>query len=55
MQILHGQSLIKVLGQLHHHQKHVARIINLKDRFTHAQPLLHDMKALDIFKQIYLP
>ena len=32
------------------HQKHVARIINFKDRFTHAQPLLHDMKALNVFQ-----
>ena len=27
-----------------------ARIINFKDRFTHAQPLLHNMKALNIFQ-----
>ena len=31
-------------------QKHAARIINFKDRFTHAQPLLHDMNALNIFQ-----
>ena len=35
---------------LYRHQKHVARIINFKDRFTHAQPLLHNMKALNIFQ-----
>ena len=32
---------------LYHHQKHAARIINFKDRFTHAQPLLHEMKSPD--------
>ena len=37
------------LEGLYRHQKHVARIINFKDRFTHAQPLLHNMKTLNIF------
>ena len=26
------------------------RIINFKDKLTHVQPLLHDMKALNIFQ-----
>ena len=34
------------LEVLYRHQKHAARIISFKDRFTHAQSLLHDMKAL---------
>ena len=28
----------------------MARIMNFKDKFTHAQPLLHEMKALNIFQ-----
>ena len=36
------------LERLFRHQKLAARIVNFKDRFTHAQPLLHDMKALNI-------
>ena len=40
---------IKLEG-LHHQQKHAAHIINFKDRFTYAQPLHHDMKALNIFQ-----
>ena len=28
----------------------MACIMNFKDKFTHAQPLLHDMKALNIFQ-----
>ena len=38
------------LEPLYRHQKHAARIINFKDKFTHAQPLLYDMKALNIFQ-----
>ena len=38
------------LEGLYRHQKQGARIINFKDRFTYAQPLLHDMKALNIFQ-----
>ena len=38
------------LEGIYRHQKHMARIINFKDRFTHAQPLLHNMKALNIFE-----
>ena len=38
------------LEGLYRHQKHVARIINFKDRFTYAQPLFHNMKALNIFQ-----
>ena len=32
------------LEGLYRHQKHAARTINFKDKLTHAQPLLHDMK-----------
>ena len=39
------------LEGLHRHQKHAARIINFKDRFTHAQPLLHNMNTLNIFQR----
>ena len=38
------------LEGLYRHQKHAERIINFKDRFTHAQPLLHNMKALNMFQ-----
>ena len=38
------------LEVIYRHQKHAARIINFKDRFTHAQPLLHEMKAVNIFQ-----
>ena len=38
------------LEGFYRHQKHAARIINFKDRFTHAQPLLYNMKALNIFQ-----
>ena len=38
------------LEEIYHHQKHAVYIINFKDRFTHAQPLLHNMKALTIFQ-----
>ena len=31
-------------------QKHAVYIINFKDRFTHALPLLHDVKTLNIFQ-----
>ena len=32
------------------YQKHAARIINFKDKFTHAQPLFQDKKAWNIFQ-----
>ena len=38
------------LEGLYRRQKHAARIINFKDRFTHTQPLLHNMKSLNIFQ-----
>ena len=38
------------LEGLYCHQKHAARLINSKYKFTHAQLLLHDMKALKIFQ-----
>ena len=37
------------LEGIYRHQKHVAPITNFKDRFTHAQPLLHDMIDPNIF------
>ena len=37
------------LEGIYRHQKHVAPIINFKDRFTHAQPLLHNMIDPNIF------
>ena len=44
-----GSTYKSKLEGLYCHQKHAASIINVKDRFTHAQPLLHKMKALKIF------
>lgn len=38
------------LKPLYRRQKHAARVIFNKDRFTHAQPLLQEMKALNIFQ-----
>ena len=38
------------LERLYRCQKHVARVIYHKDQYTHASPLLNDMKALNIFK-----
>ena len=38
------------LKGLYRHQKHAALMIFFKDKFTHTQPLLHDMKALNIFQ-----
>ena len=39
------------LERLYRCQKHAARVICHKDRYTHASPLLHDMKdfKLNIF------
>ena len=48
-----GKHLQIKLEELYHHHEHATRIFNFKDRFTHAQPLLHDMKSMNIF-QIYL-
>ena len=31
-------------------RKHVARVIYHKDRYTHASPLLNDIKTFDVFK-----
>ena len=51
MEILRGLALMKSkLEGLYHHQKHAAHIISFKDKFTHAQPLLHDMKGLKTFQ-----
>ena len=38
------------LERLYCCQKHAARVIYHKDRYTHASPLSNDMKALNIFK-----
>ena len=38
------------LEGLYRHQKHATCIINFKDIFTHAQPLFHETKALNIFQ-----
>ena len=38
------------LERLYRCQKHAARVIYHKDRYTHASPLLNDMKALNVFK-----
>ena len=35
---------------LYRQQKHVARLINFKDRFAHAKPLLFEMKILNIYQ-----
>ena len=36
--------------RLYRCQKYAARVIYHKDRYTHASPLLNDMKALNVFK-----
>ena len=38
------------LERLYRCQKHAARVIYHKDWYTHASPLLNEMKALDVFK-----
>jgi len=38
------------LERLYRHQKHAARLINFKDRYTHAKPLLEEMKILTIYE-----
>ena len=38
------------LERFYHHQKCAARIMNFKDKFTHAQSLLQSMKAMNIFQ-----
>ena len=38
------------LEPLYRQQKHVARLINFKDRFTHAKPLLIELKVLNIYE-----
>ena len=35
---------------LHRHQKHAVRLINYKDRYTHASPLLKDIKVLNVYE-----
>ena len=35
---------------LYRRQKHASRLIHFKDKFTHAQPLLKSMNALNIFQ-----
>ena len=36
------------LEPLYRQQKHLARLINFKDRYTHAKPLLIDMNIFNI-------
>ena len=48
MQILPGQAPVKV--NLNICQKHAVRVIYHKDWYTHASPLLNDMKTLNVFK-----
>ena len=38
------------LKTLLYKQKHGARIINFKDKFTHAEPLLQELRALNIYQ-----
>ena len=38
------------LTPLYRHQKHASRLIHFKDKFTHAQPILKSMNALNIFQ-----
>ena len=38
------------LKTLHRRQKHGSRIINFKDKFTHAEPLMQELNALNIFQ-----
>ena len=38
------------LERLYRCQKHAAHVIYHKDRYTHASPLLNDMKALNVFQ-----
>ena len=38
------------LKTLHRRQKHAARIIYFKDRFTHSKPLMKSLKALNIYQ-----
>jgi len=38
------------LERIYRQQKHSARLINFKDRYTHAKPLLEDMKALNVYE-----
>ena len=51
MEISFGQVQIKVNLMCYlRRQKHAARIINFKDRYTHAKPLLQNLKALNIYQ-----
>ena len=45
-----GSTSKSKLERLHRCEKHAARVIYHKDRYTHASPLLNDMKALNVFK-----
>ena len=45
-----GQPSKIKLERLYRYQKHTVRVIYHKDRYTHASPLLNDMKALNVFK-----
>ena len=38
------------LQALYRHQKHAARIINFKDKFTSAKPLLEQINAMTVYE-----
>ena len=38
------------LQALYHHQKHTARMINFKDKFTSATPLLEQINAMTVYE-----
>ena len=39
---------VSKLQALYRHQKHAARIINFKDKFTSAKPLLEQINAMAV-------
>ena len=47
--IVWGSTHRTKLERLYRHQKHAIRILNYKDRYTHAKPLFLDMKILNVF------
>ena len=49
MVTFHGEAHTK-LEILHKKQKHAARIIHFQSKFHHSQPLLINMKALNMFQ-----
>ena len=47
--IAYGSTHKSKLQGLYCHQKHAARVINFKNRYTHADPLLREIKALSVY------